>query len=220
MEAMKREELLKRHPYKIWQGKDGKWYTYLPDKEKGRVLKKKSTKNKMEDLIILYYKQEGKKEDEKMYMFRERYSIWVKRQKDCGVVDNTVTKYESDYKRFFEESCIENRNEVELATLTGMSSGELSRLMWKNIDFKKKYIVVCQSEKYNRKSREYYIDITKNRKERTIPMTEEMEILLKKIKRVMAIYHNMFFLIRMEEYMQGQFQTVQEIKAFKYGLQE
>ena len=43
MEAMKREEVLKKHQYKIWQGKDGKWYTYLPDDRKGRVLKKKST---------------------------------------------------------------------------------------------------------------------------------------------------------------------------------
>ena len=34
MEAMKREELLKKHQYKIWQGKDGKWYTYLPDESK------------------------------------------------------------------------------------------------------------------------------------------------------------------------------------------
>lgn len=291
IEAMKREELLKKHQYKVWQGKDGKWYTYLPDEKKGRVLKKKSTKNKMEDLIILYYKQEREKEDKETCMFRERYSIWVKRQKDCGVTDNTVTKYESDYKRFFEESGIENRRvcditddditvflierikekslnyraaksmfsmlngifeksvkdkiitrnpckyvdlpvmkkfckekkaksaaerivsdeqmkkfyeqfecdhkvkpqyiptyAVELATLTGMRSGELSGLMWENIDFKKKYIVVCQSEKYNRKSREYYIDTTKNGKERIIPMTEEMGVLLKKIKKVETMY--------------------------------
>ena len=33
IEMLKREELLKKHPYKIWQGKDGKWRTYLPDKE-------------------------------------------------------------------------------------------------------------------------------------------------------------------------------------------
>ena len=37
MEAMKRKELLDKHPYKIWEGKDGKWYTYLPDEKKGRV---------------------------------------------------------------------------------------------------------------------------------------------------------------------------------------
>ena len=26
----KREEILKKHPYKRYQGRDGKWYTYLP----------------------------------------------------------------------------------------------------------------------------------------------------------------------------------------------
>ena len=26
IEMNKRNELLKKHPYKIWEGKDGKWY--------------------------------------------------------------------------------------------------------------------------------------------------------------------------------------------------
>lgn len=33
IEMAKREELLEKHPYKISQGKDGKWRTYIPDKE-------------------------------------------------------------------------------------------------------------------------------------------------------------------------------------------
>ena len=45
--AMKKyDELLLKHPYEIWQGNNGKWYTYLPDKKKGRVLKKLSTEKK------------------------------------------------------------------------------------------------------------------------------------------------------------------------------
>ena len=31
IEMQKREELLNKHPYKIYQGKDGKWYTYVYD---------------------------------------------------------------------------------------------------------------------------------------------------------------------------------------------
>ena len=58
MEAMKRKELLDRHPYKIWQGKDGKWYTYLPDDKKGRILKKKSTREAIEKDVIAYLKTE------------------------------------------------------------------------------------------------------------------------------------------------------------------
>ena len=36
IEMQKRKELLEKHPYKITCGKDGRWSTYLPDKEKGR----------------------------------------------------------------------------------------------------------------------------------------------------------------------------------------
>ena len=58
MEAMKRKELLEKHPYKIWQGKDGKWYTYLPDDKKGRVLRKKTSQKSIEDDVIAYLKTE------------------------------------------------------------------------------------------------------------------------------------------------------------------
>lgn len=51
----KKQELLNKHPYKVWEGSNGKWYTYLPDEEKGRILKKKSTKKDIEDIIITYW---------------------------------------------------------------------------------------------------------------------------------------------------------------------
>ncbi len=58
MEAMKRKELLEKHLYKIWQGKDGKWYTYLPDDKKGRILKKRTSQKDIEDDVIRYLKAE------------------------------------------------------------------------------------------------------------------------------------------------------------------
>lgn len=58
LEMAKREEYLAKHEYKIWQGNDGKWRTYIPDKEKTRRLVKKSTRRDIEDVIIAYYKQE------------------------------------------------------------------------------------------------------------------------------------------------------------------
>ena len=39
----KKKELIEKHPYQAWQGKNGSWYVYLPDKEKGRILKRKSS---------------------------------------------------------------------------------------------------------------------------------------------------------------------------------
>ena len=58
MEAMKRKELLEKHPYKIWQGKDEKWYTYLPDEKKGRVLNKRTSRNAIENEVIAYWRSE------------------------------------------------------------------------------------------------------------------------------------------------------------------
>ena len=59
IEEMKKNEIIKRHNYKIWQGTDGKWKTYLPDKEKGRRLINKVSKEKLEETIIAYYKEEA-----------------------------------------------------------------------------------------------------------------------------------------------------------------
>lgn len=54
----KRKELLGKHPYKISHGKDGKWRTYLPDKEKGRKLVKKTSRESVEDVVVDYWKSE------------------------------------------------------------------------------------------------------------------------------------------------------------------
>ena len=53
-EMNKRKELLDKHPYDYCQGKNGKWYVYLPDKEKGRVLKKRNTQKEIEDVVVGY----------------------------------------------------------------------------------------------------------------------------------------------------------------------
>lgn len=58
MEMNERKKYLEKHPYKIWKGKDGKWYTYLPDKKKTRRQVKRSIKNDLENIIIDYWKDE------------------------------------------------------------------------------------------------------------------------------------------------------------------
>ena len=50
LEMTKRQEILEQHKYEIWQGKDGYYYTYLPDKVKGRVKKKRKNRKDLENL--------------------------------------------------------------------------------------------------------------------------------------------------------------------------
>ena len=72
---------------------------------------------------------------------------------------------------------------VELSMYTGMRVGELSGLKWEDIDLVKKTLTICRSEKYNRKTKEYYISTTKNDKVRVIPLTSEMEDVLARVKK-------------------------------------
>lgn len=51
MEAMKRKELIENYLYNIWQGRNGKWYTYLPDDKKGRVQRVCNSQKGIEDVI-------------------------------------------------------------------------------------------------------------------------------------------------------------------------
>lgn len=274
----KRKDILEKHAYNIWQGSDGFWRTYIPTSSgSSRKLVKKKNKKDLEDTVIGYL--ESNEND----TFKNRYSIWVERQQTCGRSDNTVAKYESDYRRFFEgdqfenfliqniteeeissfiarllnrkkipyralrdmmgymngifdkairdrlisenpckyvdlpvfkKSCkepmrktakertlsskekrslfqkLENADRdcrsyiasyaVELALYTGMRVGELAGLMWSDIDFANGTITIQRSEKYNRKTHEYYISGTKNNLVRVIPLTEDMRRVLRK----------------------------------------
>lgn len=58
-EMNERKKYLEMHEFKIWQGSDGKWRTYLPDKEKGRVLRKRNSLHELENIIVDFWKGES-----------------------------------------------------------------------------------------------------------------------------------------------------------------
>ena len=102
----KRKEILEKHPYKIWEGKDGKWRTYILDENGKRILKKLSTKKAVQNIIVSYYEniEKAKTED---YSSHSYFQKWKEKQVSYGVSNNTLTKYDSDYKRYFENSKFE-----------------------------------------------------------------------------------------------------------------
>ena len=75
---------------------------------------------------------------------------------------------------------------VELAYLTGMRVGELVALKWEDfhLDEKEPYFVISRSEKYNRMTKEYFIDKTKNQKERAFPVDNTIKDFYHKIHKV------------------------------------
>lgn len=99
IEMKKRQELLDNHQYKIWCGSNGKWYTYLPDEEKGRVLKKKSTRKDIEDEIIKY--QETIMSNPTI---EELFTEWNDHRRDIGrIAKSSHTRLQQVFDRHFKE---------------------------------------------------------------------------------------------------------------------
>lgn len=289
IENMKREEILKNHSYKITLGKDGKWRTYVKDSTKpnGCRLIKKSTEKKLQDELVKFYGEQKNK----TLSFKDMYFKWREVQ-DRLVTDNTVYKYNTDYKRFFKDSAFEQlpieeitedmiklyfhdsikQNKltkgafkklygyvnntfakayrekiitenpmihfvckqfypycvevdkplnkqifsdeeeqlileklhseyvlkpnyipnyaVELASLTGMRVGEIVALKWEDVHMEVTYpyFLINKSEKYNRSTKEYFIDKTKNKKIRQFPIDNKIKHLLFELKKVQFKY--------------------------------
>lgn len=97
VQQMKRKEILDNHSY--WPNKDGLWITYLPDKQKGRIKRKRKKKEDLEDLIVEYYENLR----EKIYI-KDVYEEWINSKRDYGEIQpQSYDRYCTDYKRFFPE---------------------------------------------------------------------------------------------------------------------
>ena len=115
MEMNKRRELLEKHPYKIWEGKDGKWYTYIPDEKRGRVLKKKNSKSLIEDDIVKYWKQQIENPT-----IMDIYDEWItgKLQRE-EIAKSTKDRYDRQY-----EECLGNFGNRRIKTITELDIEE------------------------------------------------------------------------------------------------
>ena len=99
IEMNKRKELLEKHPYEIWEGKDGKWYTYIPSNEKGRTLKKRTTRESLERVVVDYWKGEAENPT-----IKEVFEEWNDRRLKLGKISNaTHLRNQQIFARHFKE---------------------------------------------------------------------------------------------------------------------
>ena len=97
MEMNERKKYLNMHPYSVWEGKDGKWYTYLPDNEKARKLKRRSSKKAIEDAIIDFYKEVENEPTVEMV-----FEKWIDKKLEYNEIKKqTYDRYRNEFIRFF-----------------------------------------------------------------------------------------------------------------------
>lgn len=101
-----RQKYLDMHTCKLWLASDGYWKTKVKESDGRYRLIKKKDKSDLEDAVIEHYKGLSQKDN----TFKTRFSIWIDRQRECGRSENTILKYKSDYRRFYEGYPIENLN--------------------------------------------------------------------------------------------------------------
>ena len=99
IEMSKRKELLNKHPYKIWEGTDGKWHTYLPERKKGRIPRKRNTLEEIQQVVVDYWKQQ-----EENPTIEEIFNEWNDRRLELEKISpSTHLRYKLDFKRYYEE---------------------------------------------------------------------------------------------------------------------
>jgi integrase len=92
------KKYLAQHNNTIWQGKDGAYYTHLPDAK--RTILRKVSKESLEADIIAYYKAVEDRPTVKDLFYR-----WITEKLElCEISKGTYDRYENDFKRFFSNS--------------------------------------------------------------------------------------------------------------------
>ena len=105
VEELKKAEVLKKHPFAIWQGKNGSWYTNVPCETSpdGRKKIKRSTKEKLEAALVKEYE-----EHIDIPTFGECFKMYQDYTLECGKVSkNTYDRKDNDYHRFIEGTSLD-----------------------------------------------------------------------------------------------------------------
>ena len=98
----KRSQYLDQHPYAIWQGKNGSWYTHVPceNSSSGRKKIKRNSREKIEKAIVDFYSA-----GETIPTFGKCFSEYQAYSLSCGkITRNTYDRRQNDYERFIKGS--------------------------------------------------------------------------------------------------------------------
>lgn len=99
IEMNERKKYLEMHNNEVWQGSDGKWRTYFPDKscKNGRRTVKRTIRASVDDAIVEFYKEQ----ENEPYIEQVFYQ-WVNDKISYGEISKqSYDRYETDFKRFF-----------------------------------------------------------------------------------------------------------------------
>lgn len=149
---MNNQAYLKNHSYNIWQGKDNRWKTYLPDKSQkaGRRLVAKSTRENLEKEIISYYKSIDDTIKQKKITLRNWYQTWLDYKKLQTKASMYIRRIGSDWDNYYKDDALIDIPLVKLEYDT-LQEWALRKVRENNLTKKQYYnmtIIIRQSLDY------------------------------------------------------------------------
>ena len=104
MKKSKLTEILDDHPYKIYQGKDGKWYTHIPDDSKPEKRRKvvRTTLAAIHEVLYDHYTGATEKRELSRQTVEKLYPKWLEHKKLITPASTSITRLHSDWKKYYE----------------------------------------------------------------------------------------------------------------------
>ena len=140
IEMHKRKEILDKHPYTIWQGKDEKWRTYIPDENKGRKLVKRNTQQAIEEYVIKYWESNSEEETQKRVAkeisLKKIFPDWLNYKQLHTDSTSYTKKITADWKKFYASQ--PDFINMPLQKMTNLFLDEWAHGMIKKFDLTKK----------------------------------------------------------------------------------
>ena len=107
MNKRKKAQIIKNHPYAIWEGKDGRWRTRIddPTAHNGKRLVAKKSKEGIEEFLYIYYKDQYTEDGDDLskITINDLYPEWLDYKRAHTPSPNTyIPRIESDWGTFYE----------------------------------------------------------------------------------------------------------------------
>lgn len=120
---MRETEIIQKHIETfstIWQGKNGRWYTYLPDESKtnNRRLLAKSTQEKLNMEIVAYYQAQCKERIEQQITLALFYPTWLKYKALHTEATSYMHRIDNDWYKYYAGTAIVDKPLSDLDKIT------------------------------------------------------------------------------------------------------
>lgn len=211
IEMQRRKELLEKHPYEIYMGKDGNWYTYLPYDEGRKKIKSKSKIDIQNKVISFWQKKEINPDIQTLFL------NWVDEKlarKEIG--KSTYDRYTIDFNRYFGDICRMKIKSIDEVCLEDFIRDSIAKYNMTSKQFSNFRTLIYGLFKYAKRKRYINFSVTY--------MIQDMDIssraFCKSVKRPEEEVYNLDEKETMEKYLMNNLDIINLglLLIFKTGL--